>query len=59
MPEPTVHPDAIEQANQLFWNPPSLEELMADVQPLSPDEHFDIPELSDEEWQEFERALSE
>lgn len=59
MPEPITRPDAIEQANQLFWNPPTLDELLADVRPLDPSEHFDIVDLSDEEWEAFERALAE
>jgi hypothetical protein len=42
--------DRIGRANAQFWNPPSLEELMADVAPLEADEHFDIPDLTDEEW---------
>lgn len=59
MPEPATSNDHIEQANALFWNPPSLEEMMADVAPLDPDEHFDIPDLSDEEWDVFVTALDE
>jgi hypothetical protein len=58
-PQPTPHADAIEQANAAFWNAPSLEELMADVAPLDPNEHVDIPDLTDEEWDVFERALAE
>lgn len=42
MPEPAASNDHIERANTQFWNPPSLEELMADVAPLEPNEHFDI-----------------
>ena len=49
----------IEQANSLFWNPLPLDELMADVAPLDPDEHFDIPDLSEEEWQTFVAALEQ
>jgi hypothetical protein len=48
--------DRIEQANQMFWTPPSLEELMADVAPLDPGEDFDMP---DEEWAVFEQALDQ
>jgi hypothetical protein len=44
MPEPAASTDHIERANAQFWSPPSLEELMADVPPLDPDEHFDIPD---------------
>lgn len=59
MPEPAVNHDLIEQANSLFWNPLPLDELMADVAPLDPDEHFDIPEETEEEWQTFVAALEQ
>jgi hypothetical protein len=57
--EPATSNDHIERANTQFWNPPSLEELMADVAPLEPSEHFDIPDLTDEEWDAFVAALDE
>jgi hypothetical protein len=59
MPEPATSNDHVEQANTQFWNPPSLEELMADVAPLEPNEHFDVPDLTDEEWDAFVAALAE
>jgi hypothetical protein len=59
MPEPAAHSDPIEQANQQFWNPPSLDDLMADIEPLKPNEQLDIADLTDEEWDAFERALAE
>jgi hypothetical protein len=59
MPEPAASNDHIERANVQFWNPLSLEELMADVAPLAPDEHFDIPGVTDEEWDVFVAALDE
>jgi hypothetical protein len=59
MPEPAATNDHIERASTQFWNPPSLEELMADVAPLAADEHFDIPDLTDEEWEAFVAALDE
>lgn len=59
MSEPAPSNDHIERANAQFWNPPSLEELMADVAPLDPDEHFDLPDVSDEEWNAFVAALDE
>jgi hypothetical protein len=34
-------------------------ELMTDVAPLTADEHFDIPDLTDEEWEAFVAALDE
>ena len=40
-------------------NPLPLEELMADVAPLDPDEHFDIPDLTEEEWETFVAALEQ
>ncbi len=59
MPEPAASNDQIERANAHFWAPPSLEELMADVAPLEADEHFDIPDVTDEEWDVFVAALNE
>jgi hypothetical protein len=61
MPEPAVSNDQIERASAQFWAPPSLEELMVDVAPLKPDEHFDfdIPDVTDEEWDVFVAALEE
>ena len=59
MPEPAANQDQIERANAQFWSAPSLQELMADVAPLAPEEHFDIPDLSDEEWEAFVAAISE
>lgn len=59
MPEPAANHDLIERANALFWNPPSLDELMADVAPLGPGETFDIPDLTDEEWEAFVAALEQ
>jgi hypothetical protein len=59
MPEPAASNDQIERANVQFWTPPSLEELMADVAPLEPDENFDIPDVTDEEWNVFVAALDE
>jgi len=32
---------------------------MVDIAPLDPDEHFDIRDLSDEEWDVFVAALDE
>jgi hypothetical protein len=59
MPEPAASNDQIERANTQFWTPPSLEELMADVAPLKADERFDIPDVTDEEWDVFVAALDE
>jgi len=59
MPEPAGSNDHIERASMQFWSPPSLEELMTDVAPLTADEHFDIPDLTDEEWEAFVAALDE
>jgi hypothetical protein len=59
MPEPATSNDHIERTNTQFWNPPSLEEMMANVGPVEPNEHFDIPDLTDEEWDAFVAALDE
>lgn len=59
MPEPDASHDVIEEANALFWNPPSLDELMAGIAPLAADESFEIEDMTDEEWQVFVDALDE
>ncbi|MGH9226771.1 MAG: hypothetical protein ACRD2W_23960 [Acidimicrobiales bacterium] len=52
-------PDAIDRASASFWNPPSLDQLMADVAPLSADEDFSIGDLTEQEWEVFADALHE
>jgi hypothetical protein len=59
MPEPATSTDRIERANTQFSNPSSLEKAIADVAPLEPDEHFDIPDLTDEKWEAFMAALDD
>src|SRR5438067_1561630 len=51
-------PDGIEQADAACRNPPTLGGLVADLEPLRPDESFDIPDITDKEWQEFVAALN-
>ena len=50
-------PDVIDQASASFWNSPSLDELMADVPPLSADEDYSIEDITDQEWEAFADAL--
>lgn len=57
--ESSPAPDPIDQASALFWNPPSLDELMADVAPLAADEDLSIADLTDQEWEVFVDALQE
>jgi hypothetical protein len=57
--ESSPAPDAIDQASALFWNAPSLDELMADIAPLSADEDFSIEDLTEQEWKVFATALHE
>jgi hypothetical protein len=52
-------PDAIDQADAQFGRSLTLAELVADLEPLRPDESFDIPDMTDEEWAEFVAALHE
>lgn len=51
--------DAIEHANTMFWNAPTLKELMADVMPIASWDDLDIPDLTDEEREAFAAALDE
>lgn len=59
MSESSPVPDAIDRASASFWNPPSLDQLMADVAPLSADEDFSIGDLTEQEWEVFADALHE
>jgi hypothetical protein len=52
-------PDAIDQADALFRNPPSLDELMEGVAPITSWDDLDIPDLTDEEREAFATALDE
>ena len=51
--------DVIDQGSASFWNPPSLDELMADVAPLAAGEDFSIEDLTEQEWEVFADALHE
>jgi len=57
--ESSPAPDAIDQASASFWNPPSLDELMAEVAPLAADEDFSIEDMTEQEWEVFADALNE
>ena len=59
MSQPEWTTDVIDQANALFWNPPPLDELMADVAPVSDDERSEIEDVTDEEWQAFTHAVED
>lgn len=52
-------PDAIDEADAMFGRSITLEELIADLEPLRPDESFDIPDMTDEEWEAFLASLHE
>jgi hypothetical protein len=52
-------PDEIDEADATFGKSLTLEELLADLEPLRPDESFDIPDMTDEEWEQFVAALHE
>ena len=59
MPDPAAKPDAIDQADAMFRNPPTLEELMTDVPPLTSEDDLAIPGLTDAEWEAFVAALDD
>ncbi|TCO42260.1 EamA-like transporter family protein [Kribbella antiqua] len=59
MSEPTSAPDAIEHADASFWRGRDLEEIVGSTGPLSEDESFEIPDLTDDEWDRFVRAIHE
>jgi hypothetical protein len=57
--EPTAGADAIDRASAAFWQPADLDSQVLGSEPLTADESFAIPDLSDEEWEVFTRALHE
>jgi len=57
MSEPTLMPDALDQASASFWNRHDLEAIMAGAEPLRGDESFEITDLTDEEWASFMHAI--
>ncbi|MFI7063068.1 hypothetical protein ACIBL3_18945 [Kribbella sp. NPDC050124] len=59
MSEPTSAPDAIEHADASYWHAQSLEQIGGGTEPLSEDESFEIPDLTDDEWDRFVRAIHE
>lgn len=59
MPDPATRPGAIDQAYALFRNPQMLEELMANVAPITSESDLDIPDLTDDEREAFAAALDE
>jgi len=60
MGEPAAKPDPIDQADAEFRKPsPTIEELMADVEPITSWDDLDIPDLTDDEREAFAAALAE
>jgi hypothetical protein len=59
MSEPVRPADAIELANASFWAPPSLDDLLRDVEPVASLDEFAIEDLTDDEWEAFCSAISE
>jgi hypothetical protein len=59
MSEPTSAPDAIEHADASYWHARDLDEVLGGIEPLGADESFEIPDLTDEEWDLFVRAIHE
>jgi hypothetical protein len=60
MGDPAPKSDAIDQADAEFRKPSStIEELMADVEPITSWDDLDIADLTDEEREAFAAALAE
>jgi hypothetical protein len=57
--EPTASADAIDRASAAFWQPAELEIEVRGSEPPSADESFAIPDLTNDEWEAFARALHE
>ena len=59
MPEPLHARDALDRATESYWFPPSLPQQLEQVQPWGEQESFAIPDLSDDEWDAFTKAIKE
>ncbi|GAA3145089.1 hypothetical protein JOF29_005646 [Kribbella aluminosa] len=59
MSEPTSAPDAVDRAGASYWQRHHLEDLLRGSKPLGEDESFEIPDLADDEWDRFVRAIHE
>ena len=57
--ESTAGADAIDRASAAFWQPADLEAHVVGAEPLRDDESYAIPDLTDDEWEAFTRALRE
>jgi hypothetical protein len=57
--EPTAGADAIDRASAAFWQAAGLGTQVLGAEPLTADESFVIPHLTDDEWETFTRALHE
>ena len=57
--EPAADADAIDRASAAFWQPDHFDAQVSGAQPLTADESFVIPNLTDDEWDFFVRALHE
>jgi hypothetical protein len=57
--EPTAAVDAIDRASAAFWEPAELDIQVRRAAPLTADESFAIPDVTDDEWEAVARALRE
>jgi hypothetical protein len=53
------NPDPIDEATARFWKPRTLDEILADVRPITSWDDLDIPGLTDEEREAFARAVGD
>jgi hypothetical protein len=59
MVEPLHQWDALDIATGSYWRPPQLSEQLSHVEPWAEQESFAIPDLTDQEWEAFTKALHE
>ncbi|MCB9423473.1 MAG: hypothetical protein R2694_05405 [Ilumatobacteraceae bacterium] len=59
MNEPVRKPDELDAAAATFWLDADLSTMLKTVQRYEGPEQFVIGDLTDDEWAEFEAALSE
>jgi hypothetical protein len=49
----------VDRADASYWRGRDLEDLLRGTKPLREDESFEIPDLGDDEWDRFVRAIHE
>lgn len=57
MAQPKPDKDLLDIATEAYWSPSTLNEQLSHVKPWTEQENFAIPDLTDQEWETFAKAL--